>query len=167
MGRHERPMLKISRTADYGIVLATRLAALRGKELRSVSELALETGISSPTVSKILKGLSRSGVVTSERGARGGYRLVRSPQETSVAEIIEALEGPIGITECVREDASSDCEFLGRCDVHGNWQRINEALQSVLRQIPIADMARRPTTQLVTLSRNRSLHGMRPARSGT
>lgn len=146
-------MLRISRLADYGVVLGTRLASLELGELRSVRGLAAETGIPQPTVSKILKQLSRHGVVDSVRGAHGGYRLARLPEETSVAEVIEAVEGPIGVTECGTDDDDIDCELSGRCDVRGNWQRINQAIQQALEGITLAEMAGPSATVLVTLGR--------------
>ena len=79
--------------ADYGVVLATRLATLSGEELRSVTALAGETGIPQPTVGKILKLLGREGLLASTRGAQGGYRLSRRPEDVNVADVIAALEG--------------------------------------------------------------------------
>jgi FeS assembly SUF system regulator len=153
-------MLRISRLADYGVVVSTRLAALPEGALRSVRELSEETGIPQPTVAKILKRLSKGTVVTSERGARGGYRLTAPAEETSIARVITALEGPIGITECVSGDEDeADCAYLGRCDVHGNWQRINEAIDHALRGITLAEMARPPAPVLVQLGLQRRTEG--------
>src|SRR5688572_31720173 len=108
-------MLRISRIADYGVVLGTRLATLPHADVRSVRDLATETGIPQPTVSKILKQLARGGLVDSTRGQHGGYRLARRPEDVTVAGIITALEGPIGVTECGHEQAHDDCELSARC----------------------------------------------------
>ncbi len=148
-------MLRISRIADYGVVLGTRLAMLPHDDVRSVRDLAAETGIPQPTVSKILKLLVRQGVVDSTRGARGGYRLARRPEDVTVAEVIAALEGPIGVTECGQSDHEHDCELSGRCFVRGNWQRINEAIAHALHQITLAEMAQ-PAPQLVSIGRGRA-----------
>ncbi|HEY8428894.1 MAG TPA: Rrf2 family transcriptional regulator, partial [Sandaracinaceae bacterium] len=86
-------MLRISRIADYGVVLGTRLATLPYEDVRSVRDLAQETGIPQPTVGKILKLLARAGVVESTRGARGGYKLARRAEDLTVADVIAALEG--------------------------------------------------------------------------
>jgi FeS assembly SUF system regulator len=137
--------------ADYGVVLGTRLASLPLDELRSVRDLAAETGIPQPTVSKILKLLARHGVVDGVRGAHGGYRLARPPEDVSVAEVIEAVEGPIGVTECGSDD--DDCELSARCDVRGNWQRINQAIQQALEAISLVEMAQPPSHVLVALGR--------------
>jgi FeS assembly SUF system regulator len=149
-------MLRISRIADYGVVLGTRLAALPGTELRSTVELAADTGIPQPTVSKILKQLVRDGIVGSERGARGGYRLAHRPEDVSVAAIISALEGPIGVTECGVDGAHedhTDCELSGHCDVRGNWQLINQAILRALEGITLAEMAAPGAEVLVTLGK--------------
>lgn len=146
-------MLRISRLADYGVVLGTRLASLGLDELRSVRDLARDTGIPQPTVGKILKQLARAGVVDSARGAHGGYKLARRPDLVSVAEVIEAVEGPIGVTECGTEEDDHDCELSGRCDVRGNWQRINLAIQQALEGITLAEMAQPPEQVLVALGR--------------
>jgi FeS assembly SUF system regulator len=148
-------MLRISRIADYGVVLGTRLATLAYDDVRSVRDLAQETGIPQPTVSKILKQLARSGVVDSTRGARGGYRLARDAAEITVADIIAALEGPIGVTECGHAPADDGCELSERCGVRGNWQRINHAIADALSGITLAEMAE-PVPQLVTLRRGRT-----------
>ena len=149
-------MLKISRLADYGVVLSTRLASLAPTELRSVRDLSADTGIPQPTVSKILKTLTRAGLVDSERGAHGGYRLARRPAQTSIAEVITALEGPIGVTECGSDDHELDCELSSRCDVRGNWQRINTAIQHALEGITLAEMAQPRSDVLVSLGRRRA-----------
>lgn len=154
-------MLRISRIADYGVVLGTRLAALRGEELRSTVELAGDTGIPQPTVSKILKQLVRDGIVGSERGARGGYRLARRPEDISVASIISALEGPIGVTECGVDgdhEDHTDCELSGHCDVRGNWQLINQAILRALEGITLAEMAAPGAEVLVTLGKKGAEH---------
>lgn len=147
-------MLRISRIADYGVVLGTHLAALPYEDVRSVRDLAADTGIPQPTVSKILKQLAREGVVDSTRGARGGYRLARRPDEVTVAEVIAALEGPIGVTECGQVGADHDCELSARCNVRGNWQRINDAIAQALAGITLAEMAQ-PVPQLVRIGRAR------------
>ncbi len=142
--------------ADYGVVLGTRLATLAHDELRSVSALADETGIPQPTVAKVLKALTREALVESVRGVRGGYRLARPSVSIHVAEIITAIEGPIGVTECGIEEEHADCDLSARCDVRGNWQLINAAILSALEGITLEQMARPPEPVLVTLGRKRA-----------
>ena len=93
-------MFRISKLADYGVSLLAALAADRGGEPHTARGMAGRVGLPLPTVSKILKALSRQGLLVSHRGVRGGYVLARPPEEITVAEIIRALEGPIGMTEC-------------------------------------------------------------------
>jgi FeS assembly SUF system regulator len=146
-------MLRISKLTDYAVVLATYLAG-RGREERyNVRDLAAVTGIHQPTVSKILKHLARCGIVESQRGARGGYRLAAHPEQIPIVSIIEALEGPIAVTECASEMTSGACEYEGRCDVQANWQQINTVVSRALASVSLADMrAPEPAPQLVTLS---------------
>lgn len=139
--------------ADYGVVLATRLATIAPEGLRSVTALAEETGIPQPTVAKVLKALGREGLVEAVRGAHGGYRLSRAPEAIHVAEVIAAIEGPIGVTECGIEEDHADCDLSTRCDVRGNWQLINAAILSALEGITLAEMARPPQPLLVALGR--------------
>ena len=95
----------------------------------------------------MLKLLSRSGLVASCRGAKGGYRLARLPALISVADIIDALEGPVALTECSSE--SSNCSQESHCTVRGNWQRINDVVRHALEDVSLAEMVRPPTTREV------------------
>ena len=132
-------MLRISKLTDYGTVVLAELAA-RGIGVASASELAGATGIAAPTVSKLLKLLSRAGLVTSTRGANGGYSLARSPARITAAAIIDALEGPVSITECSASD--SHCDFESTCHVGGSWQRINVAIRRALDDVSLEDLLR-------------------------
>lgn len=143
-------MLRISKLTDYGVVLATHLATL--SRPLSVRELAEDTAIPAPTVSKVLKALARAGVVASLRGAHGGYALSRAPHAIPIAEVITALEGPIAVTECTDDRADASCSHETHCGVRANWQRINAAVASALGAISLADMAQ---PSLVSLARSR------------
>lgn len=149
-------MLRISRIADYGVVLGTHLAGLPEGELRSVRELAEETGVPQPTVSKVLKLLGRENLVASTRGANGGYRLASPAEEISVASVISVLEGPIGITECGIEEDHDDCNLAEHCTVRGNWRLINGAILKALEDISLAQMAAPAAPALVSLGRKTS-----------
>jgi FeS assembly SUF system regulator len=143
-------MLRISKMTDYAVVLATHLAATEGPH--AARDLALHTQIPEPTASKVLKKLARAGVVASQRGAKGGYALARPPQHIGIHEVIQAIEGPIAVTECSDETSDSFCEYETNCGVRANWQRINLAVQSALSEITLADMAVPGTAELVSLS---------------
>lgn len=130
-------MLRLSKLTDYGTMLLAHLANGDG-EVRSATELASETGIALPTVSKLLKALAREGLVISTRGASGGYRLAREPREISAANIIDALEGPVSITECSAAD--SHCDYEDHCSVGHAWQRINVAIREALDEVSLVDL---------------------------
>ncbi len=140
-------MLRISKLTDYGTVVLTELAAADRQGVTSAAELASATGIGVPTVSKLLKLLGRAGIVSSARGAGGGYRLARSAADISAADIIDALEGPVSITECSAED--SNCDYEDVCNVGRAWQHINAAIRSALDDVSLADLvasSRRPSS---------------------
>lgn len=145
-------MLRISKMTDYAVVLATHLAGTEGSH--AARDLALYTHIPEPTASKVLKKLARAGVVSSHRGAKGGYALARAPQQIGIHEVIQAIEGPIAVTECSDETNESSCEYETNCGVRANWQRINLAVQSALSSITLADMAVPGTAELVSLARS-------------
>ena len=131
----EPAVLRISRLTDYGTVLLAHLAAHQAT-VCSAADVAEATGIAPPTVSKLLKLLARAGLVTSTRGASGGYRLSRAPQDITAADVIDALEGPVSITEC----SSGDCEHEGVCSVGSAWQRINVAIRGALQDVTLNDL---------------------------
>ncbi len=139
----------MTKQADYGIVLMSRMAIFP-ERLFTAAEIAGEVSLPTPTVSKVLKLLARSGLLDSLRGVKGGYYLARAAEEITVAEIISALDGPIGITECI-DDTPGECSQEPICPVRGNWQRINEAIRQALEAISLAEMTHRPSRGLVTL----------------
>lgn len=131
-------MIRLSRMADYAVVLMTHLAT-KGERLSTGPELALATRVPAPTVSKILKVLARDGLLISHRGAHGGYTLVRRPEEISVAEIIGPFDGSVALTECI-EDAPGDCDLESLCPVRNHWRKINYAVRHALEELSLADM---------------------------
>ena len=145
-------MLRVTKLTDYAIVVLTHLARQEGEACLTARDLADCSDVPAPTVSKLLKALAKGGLVASQRGAKGGYRLLRPPEDISVAEVIGAIEGPIAMTECSHDD-SGLCEVEDNCNVRTNWQRINVAVQSALSAVSIADMmgASAPRSDLVQL----------------
>ena len=113
-------MLRISKLTDYGTVVLAELAGNPGT-VSSAADVAAATGIGVPTVSKLLKSLARAELVTSTRGVHGGYQLARDPREISAANVIDALEGPVSITECSGSD--SNCDYEHVCNVGGRFRR--------------------------------------------
>lgn len=134
-------MLRISRLTDYGTMILVHLAA-QPNRVCSASDVAQETRVALPTVQKLLKGLARGELVRSVRGADGGYVLARSPDSISAADIIDVLEGPLGITECSTSD--SQCELEDGCPVGSAWQKLNSAIRRTLEDISLADLVHPP-----------------------
>jgi FeS assembly SUF system regulator len=132
-------MIRLTKQTDYGIVLLSQIAVADGA-LLTAPDLAQETRLPLPMVSKILKALTRAGLLSSQRGAKGGYVLAAPAAKISVAAIIAALEGPIAITECV-EESEDGCTYEATCRVRGNWQRINHVVRDALDGISLEEMA--------------------------
>ncbi len=132
-------MLRISRLTDYGTLVLAHLSAESGRHV-SAADVASAMGIAVPTVSKLLKLLAKAGLVTSTRGAQGGYQLARDASAISAADIIDALEGPVYITECSADDSQCDLEDV--CNVGGAWQRINVAIRRALDDVSLEDLLR-------------------------
>lgn len=133
-------MLRITKTTDYGIILLTHLAA-QPDRVFNAAELAAEAQIPPPMTSKILKILSREGLLASHRGAKGGYALTRRPSAITVAEVIGALEGPIALTECIAQ-GPGECDQEPICPTRTNWHRINAAVNRALEHITLEEMCR-------------------------
>jgi FeS assembly SUF system regulator len=133
-------VFRISRLTDYGIVVMAHLAECRDDDSHNARELAEDTQLPAPVVSKILKSLTRAGLLVSQRGSKGGYSLARSPDEIPVVEMITALEGPVGITECTIQPGA--CAQESSCQVRDPWHRINGAVHAALEKITLADLAK-------------------------
>lgn len=137
-------MLRVSRLTDYATVVMTCIAAHPADVLSAV-QIADETRLELPTVSKLLKALGHASLVESFRGVNGGYRLARAATDISLADIVEALEGPIGMTECSL--AEGQCDREAQCGVRGSWQRVNSVLDRALREVSLAEMLKPPVAQ--------------------
>ncbi len=133
-------MFRLNKLTDYGILLMTSVAHDAGQPLHTARDLAAETRLPLPTVVKILRLLLDRGLLVSHRGVKGGYALARDAESISAAEIIEALEGPIGFTEC--STTPGCCELERSCGVRGNSQVISRALQRALLGISLADLTK-------------------------
>jgi FeS assembly SUF system regulator len=131
-------MIRISKMADYATVILAALAHAPGG-LHSAAALAERTRIAAPTVSKVLKILQRAGLVRSTRGLHGGYTLARPPAAISAAAILDALEGPVAVTEC--SASSGQCEIENTCEVGRAWQRVNLAIRRSLYGVSLAQLA--------------------------
>jgi FeS assembly SUF system regulator len=130
-------MLRVTKLTDYATVVLTALAARPGTVL-SASELAERSGLEIPTVAKVLKPLAQAGLVEGFRGATGGYRLARPAARITLVDIVEALEGPLGMTECSVHAGA--CGIESSCGVRANWRRINDVVADALRRVTLAEM---------------------------
>lgn len=137
-------MLRLSKLTDYGTVAMAHIAR-EPERLHAAAELAAAMGVAVPTASKILKTLARAKLLGSVRGAKGGYMLSRPAGEISIAELVDALEGPIALTEC--SVIAGLCALEGSCAVRANWQRINRVIREALGQMTLADLAQ-PTFKI-------------------
>ncbi|WP_426958066.1 SUF system Fe-S cluster assembly regulator [Muricoccus radiodurans] len=138
-------MLRLSKLADYAVVLLARMGTEGG--LHTAPALATATGLAEPTVAKVLRMLSGAGLVEAQRGARGGHRLTRATAAIPLAEVIVAMDGPIALTACV-DGASGGCEAEGHCPVRGRWDPVNAAVRAALTAVTIADLARPSCAEL-------------------
>ncbi len=130
-------MLRMSKLTDYGTMVLAQLAANSGG-LTTAGQVADATHLGQPTVSKLLKSLVRAGLVVSTRGVQGGYALARAPEAISAAQIIDALEGPVALTEC--SSAGGGCDLESYCRVGSAWQRINRSIRTALQNVSLADL---------------------------
>ena len=131
-------MLRISRLTDYATVLLAALASEPAR-VQTATALAEQTHIAAPTVSKLLKQLQRAGLVVSTRGLHGGYHLARAPAQISAAAILDALEGPVALTDCAA--GQGHCEIEESCRVGRVWQRLNLAIRRSLSDVSLAQLA--------------------------
>jgi FeS assembly SUF system regulator len=132
-------VIRLSKLADYGIVIATHLARHPARQ-QTATDIAVATAVPQPMTAKVLKLLTRADLLISHRGAHGGYSLARPAASVTVAEVVEALDGPIAITSCT-EPTPGDCSIIGLCPTRANWERINRAIRESLSEVTMAEMA--------------------------
>lgn len=144
-------MLKISKMTDYAVVVLTALAmtAPTGAESGSAADVARRTGLPLTTVAKVLKLLAKAGLVTSARGAAGGYRLARTADEIGVADIIAAIDGPVLLTDCVGSDNHSCTRSA--CASRGRWDEVNRTVLSALASITLTKLLPLPSPFMMSV----------------
>ena len=154
-------MLRISRLTDYATVILAALAQAPGR-VQTSAALAEQTKLALPTVSKLLKQLQRTGLVASTRGLRGGYQLARPATEITAAAILDALEGPLALTDCA--SGHGHCDIERSCRVGRVWQRLNESIRRSLDEVSLAQLAGMEPTQprLLALERDMKAAVSRP-----
>jgi FeS assembly SUF system regulator len=130
-------MIILSKLADYGVIIASHLAAHPERQM-TAGALASETRLPRATVAKVLKALAHANVVAGARGAQGGYRLAREASRISVAEVVASIDGQIGVTQCSIHAPS--CERTAFCPTRPHWRRINDIVGTALAAVTIAEM---------------------------
>jgi FeS assembly SUF system regulator len=130
-------MLRLSRLADYAVVIMAYLARHPGQS-SNAKNIAVKTGIAFPTTSKLLKRLTQHRLLVAQRGIRGGYQLTLPASDISLLEIIQALEGQIALTKC--SHAEHRCSVEKHCMIRDNWRRISAFFQDTLLHISVADL---------------------------
>ena len=133
--------MRLSNLADYAVVLMSAAARQCGSVPLHAAMLAEQTGIPGPTAQKLVSGLARAGLLVASRGSGGGVRLARPAAAISVADIIEAVEGPIALTSCVAE-GRHDCSLEGSCKVQPHWGVVNGAVRGALQEISLASLVK-------------------------
>ena len=132
--------MRLSSLADYAVVMMSACARHCGGTQLNAAHLAEETGIPLPTVQKLVSKLSHAGLLRSVRGAGGGFRLARPAAAVTLADVIEAIEGPIAMTACV-ETGRHDCALEGSCRVQAHWPVVNAAVRGALANINLTSLA--------------------------
>ena len=131
--------MRLSNLADYAVVTMSQAARHCGGGRVSASDLAAETGLPAPTVQKLVSKLVGAGLLRSVRGAGGGLQLARPAAAISLADIVEAVEGPIALTACIE---GTECVVEHECRIRPHWPMVNEALRGALAGIPLTQLAR-------------------------
>src|SRR5918993_4039441 len=136
--------MRLTHLADYAVVLMTA-AARRGEAVRlSSAELSQDTGVPLPTAQKLMGHLASAGLLSSVRGARGGFMLARPVTEISLADIVEAVEGPIAMTMCSGSDEASDCALDAHCRVKPHMNLVSTAVRGALAAVSLQSLAATP-----------------------
>ena len=133
-------MLKVSRMADYAILLVCKMSNDENK-VYSSQELSIITSLKITTISKILTKLTKANVTDSIRGVSGGYKLTMQAEDISVGNIIDIIDGKVALTVCVEEGENHNCDLVSLCPSQSNWQIINNTVREALNSVSIAEMA--------------------------
>jgi FeS assembly SUF system regulator len=132
-------VIRISRLADYGVVLLGHMVRRGGDGPVPARDLAEVSGVPAPTVAKILKSLTRAGILSAQRARHGGYRLARPPEQISVTEVLAALDSPVSITVCCAVD-SVTCQLSATCPGRDRWHAVNQVIHRSLGNLTLSEM---------------------------
>ena len=132
--------MRLSSLADYAVVMMAAAARHAVGTRLSATMLAAETGVPLPTAQKLMGKLAAAGLLGSVRGATGGFTLARGSAAINLAEIVEAVEGPIALTSCV-DEAKHDCALERACKVRPHWGVVNDAVRSAFADVSLASLS--------------------------
>ena len=133
--------MRLTHLADYAVVILTAAAARRGDERLSASALSAETGVPLPTAQKVLGKLAAAGLLHTSRGVGGGVAFARAPRTITLADIIEAVEGPIAMTQCSGSDEASDCALDSRCRLKPHMNLVSRTVRDALAGVTLEQLA--------------------------
>ena len=139
-------MMRLTNLADYAVVVMT--AAARCEGCASASFVARATGLSAATVAKLLNMLAHAKLLTSARGATGGFRLARPAVSITLADIVEAVDGPIALTSCVSK-GHGQCEVGETCTARDYWPGVNDAVRASLAEVTLDKLAQRRKREVI------------------
>ena len=134
--------MRLSHLADYAVVLMTAAARRPADARLSATELSVETGVPLPTAQKLMGQLAATGLLRSARGAAGGYSLAKPAAEISLADMVEAVEGPIAMTACSGHEGPSDCALDAHCRIKPHMGVVGDAVRSALGAVSLTELAR-------------------------
>ena len=133
--------MRLTHLADYAVVMMTAAARREPCSRLSATELADETGVPLPTAQKLMQRLAAAGLLTGTRGAGGGYALARAVSDISLADIVEAVEGPIAMTQCSGSDEPSDCALDAHCRVKPHMGIVGAKVRGALGAVSLQELA--------------------------
>lgn len=139
--------MRLTHLADYAVVMMTA-AARRGEDARlSATELSDDTGVPLPTAQKVMQRLAAAGLLVGQRGAGGGYALARAVPDITLADIIEAVEGPFEMTQCANHEGASDCALDAHCRVKPHMSVVGDAVRGALGAVSLKELAQEPSAE--------------------
>ncbi len=138
-------MLKFSKKADYGLMAVQHIASVQFGDLRkarvvNTKEIAEEYHIPVELLAKVLQTLAKHGIVESQNGPKGGYLLVKNAREITIAQVLEAIEGPLGITDCYQEQEATSCSCFNHCNIRTPLLKVQDSIYQLLNSMTVADM---------------------------
>jgi Rrf2 family protein len=136
-------MLALTKKTGYGLIAMAHLASLDGQKVSSAREIASTSGVPAGLLMNVMKELCAAGYVESVRGAHGGYRLARRPDEINLADLIGAVERPVRLVECVTDEAGErecTCELMARCPIADPVHRVHRKLNDFLKKVTLAEI---------------------------